>query len=104
MIENLNKTTLKENLHTIFRVFLADSSTLELELIEVTVLPSARQQEQVSAIFRGPSDFLLPQAIYPMEHEKLGEFGLFLVPVGKDQKGIQYEAFFNRIGVKEEEA
>ena len=41
----------------------------------------------------------LAQGIYQLEHAQFGTFGIFLVPVGRDQQGIEYEALFNRIGL-----
>ncbi|MCE2788654.1 MAG: hypothetical protein LW630_01945 [Saprospiraceae bacterium] len=35
-----------------------------------------------------------PQHMYTIEWEGLGQFDLFLVPVGPDQEGMQYEAVF----------
>ena len=36
-----------------------------------------------------------------MTHDSIGEFELFLVPVGRDDSGTFYEAVFNRL-VKQE--
>ncbi|HET7270466.1 MAG TPA: hypothetical protein VFI90_05205, partial [Rubrobacter sp.] len=47
-----------------------------------------------SIIFRGPGDVLLPQRIHKMQHDKIGSFELFLVPIGPDEKGLRYEAIF----------
>jgi hypothetical protein len=35
--------------------------------------------------------------MYQLQHERLGAFELFLVPVGQDQDGVYYEAVFNRL-------
>jgi hypothetical protein len=32
-----------------------------------------------------------------MEHEALGSFELFIVPIRKDDEGFYYEAVFNRV-------
>jgi hypothetical protein len=48
-----------------------------------------------SLIFVGKDPRVLPQRIYQMEHEKLGEIALFLVPVGKNAEGVSYQATFN---------
>jgi hypothetical protein len=44
--------------------------------------------------FVGPLQPVLPQRIYHMEHAAVGEFALFLVPVGPSAQGMQYEAVF----------
>lgn len=51
--------------------------------------------ERFSIFFQGPSEPFLPQGIYSLEHEQMGGFELFLVPLKKDQAGVQYEAVFN---------
>ena len=51
--------------------------------------------ERFSAFFDGPGAMKLPQAIYHLRHEKMGEFDLFLVPVSGDANGFRYEAVFN---------
>lgn len=39
----------------------------------------------------------LQQDVYAFEHAALGKFDLLLVPVGKDKKGLYYEALINRL-------
>jgi L-ascorbate metabolism protein UlaG (beta-lactamase superfamily) len=95
--EILTKEAFKENLNTRFRVSLGDANTTELELIEVLGTISTPRQEQFSIFFRGTPDYLLPQSTYQMEHEKLGEIDIFLVPVGREQDGFRYEAVFNYV-------
>ena len=38
---------------------------------------------------------VLPQRIYRLEHNGLGELDIFLVPIGKDADGVSYQAMFN---------
>jgi hypothetical protein len=45
-------------------------------------------------VFRGPKKPELPQKIYKLEHDKLGTFELFLVPIGLDKEGMRYQAIF----------
>jgi hypothetical protein len=85
-----------ESLDTKFKLYPETSDAIEVELVELTEGVSTPKQEQFALLFRGPLDHFLQQKIYRMEHEKLGEFDLFLVPVGRDQNGFQYEAVFNR--------
>jgi len=44
--------------------------------------------------FKGPVEPLLPQATYAVTHAELGEFPLFVVPVGRDPETTTYEAVF----------
>ena len=72
---------------------------LQLELIEVkSYRPHEHEQpgmERFSAFFTGPSDLLLPQAVYSLSHDQMGDFEIFLVPTFGDQRGYRYEAVFN---------
>jgi hypothetical protein len=63
-------------------------------------LYSERHQRQggrppFSLIFLGPGEFVLPQQIYALRHDALGELEIFLVPVGRDAEGVRYQAVFN---------
>ena len=51
--------------------------------------------ERFSAFFSGPGDRFLSQNTYSIEHDQMGTFALFLVPVKQDQNGFRYEAVFN---------
>ena len=95
MLENPVASMFSEHLNTTFRVQLAPSHALELELLDVTDA-SAPSQVRFSILFRGPQEPLLPQRIYPFEHDQLGAFDLFIVPIRRDKNGLYYEAVFNR--------
>jgi len=99
MTEDLTREALLEQLNSKFLMRLSDAEALELELASVTDLPSAAGQEQFSVIFRAPLNAPLAQGVYQLEHPQFGTFGIFLVPVGRDPQGLQYEALFNRIGL-----
>jgi hypothetical protein len=51
--------------------------------------------ERFSVFFSGPGDCYLPQKAYPLEHDQMGAFDIFLVPIGRDDRGYNYEAVFN---------
>ena len=76
--------------------------TIEAVLSEVKNLntePSISTEESkcFSLAFILPLNTSLPQKMYQLTHEKLGEMNLFLVPNGPDpvKKGMCYEALFN---------
>ena len=48
-------------------------------------------------LFNATARPVLAQQIYPFEHDRLGRFDLFIVPVGQDAQGLAYEAVFNRL-------
>jgi hypothetical protein len=59
-----------------------------------TFSKSAGKREPFSILFNTPGDTVLSQKIYRIEHDTLGTFDLFLVPINKDKQGVQYEAVF----------
>jgi hypothetical protein len=48
-----------------------------------------------SLLFRNAASFLFPQQTYQMRHPRLGEIGIFLVPVAREREGFLYQAVFN---------
>lgn len=96
MIENFTLDTFAPHMDSTFRLKRESADPLELKLVAATDVGSTPRQLQFSIVFRGPLDTPLVQAIYNLEHEKIGTFDLFIVPVRRDQEGIYYEAIFNR--------
>lgn len=92
----LNFETFAANLNTSFRVTSEEGPIVELRLI-VANDKSVPRQEMFSLIFIGPDQTFLPQRNYSIEHDQIGAFALFIVPIGRDEDGYQYEAVFNRI-------
>lgn len=96
MPDDIDKEIFREHLNTQFRIFFEPDTTLNLELVEVSEGISTPVQEQFSLIFRGPLETPFRQGMHRIEHEKMGELLLFLVPVGRKPEGMVYEAAFNR--------
>jgi len=102
MPERLTEEVFTRQLKTKFRVRpeTEGAPEVELELDEVTPFPtlshSRSDVERFSAYFYGPGDLFLPQKIYRLGHDELGEFEIFLVPVSRDQRGFRYEAVYSR--------
>ena len=97
MQEKLNSRVFSELLHTTFQVRIAGEAPLLLELFEVTEKDQSARVEQFFLVFRGPLTPHFPQGIYTLEHEKLGTFDLFIVPLGPDSAGMTYQVVFNRL-------
>ena len=98
MLEHLTQQSLSEQLNTKFRLSSGTGQNVELELVEVTDDGEvAGQTERFSALFRGSLEHFFQQGMYAMEHEQLGSFELFIVPIRKDEAGFYYEAVFNRV-------
>jgi hypothetical protein len=79
-----------------FRLRLDEESSVEVELAELRQGSSPPSYEQFSLLFRAPAEAPPEQRIYELEHEATGSFELFLVPVGRDEGGLLYEAVFSR--------
>jgi hypothetical protein len=93
----------EQQLGTAFRIFPDQTETPQVvHLSKVTRsqtmaqpgLDSAKPSPVISLIFRGPSGPGLPQNTYRVEHAQLGEFPLFLVPIGPNQGAVCYQAIF----------
>lgn len=55
----------------------------------------AAMRAPFSLLFRNASAFLFPQRIYAMRHPRIGDIGIFLVPIARDRDGFIYQALFN---------
>ena len=93
----LTEKEFSKYVNTKFRVTV--EPPVELELTEVKGYLSREHEEmgmeRFSAFFSGPGDRFLNQNTYSLEHDQMGTFALFLVPVKQDQNGFRYEAVFN---------
>ncbi|HEY3762547.1 MAG TPA: hypothetical protein VGN23_12445 [Verrucomicrobiae bacterium] len=98
-LDQLTPVNFSRLLNLRFRVCLDAANTLEAELIEVTPGHAMKDTpyENFSLLFNGPRHPVLPQGIYGFEQDNLGRFELFIVPVGQNQNGTQYQAVFNRL-------
>ena len=96
MAAPLTEEEFSKHVNTKFRVA---NAPVEFELTSVKGYAFGPDEqggmERFSVYFHGPGEPLLPQGIYSLEHEGMGNFDLFLVPLKKDQAGVQYEAVFN---------
>ena len=70
-----------------------DDGHVVAELIEAKPLGEVTDRP-FALLFRVAGDAPMPQRIHPVEHDRLGRFELFLVPVGPDDIGMRYEAIF----------
>lgn len=70
-----------------------------LELVSATTSGRPYRQgvrEPFSLIFRARTrEFYVPQALYPIVHPGAGEHTIFIVPIGPDDAGMQFQAVFN---------
>jgi Domain of unknown function (DUF6916) len=94
-LDDLNSKIFREQLHTQFTVH-AGGQPLLLELVEVSEREDSPRVEFFSLHFRGPLNPQLAQQIHRLEHERLGDFEIFLTPISADSQGAVYEAIFHR--------
>lgn len=73
-----------------------ESAKVELLLVEAVAKDVGPHAPRLafSLLFQGPADPFLPQATYRFEHSSLGLMEIFIVPLGHDEHGTTYEAFF----------
>jgi hypothetical protein len=94
----LTEKEFSQHLNSKFQLEFGDQK-LELELVEVKAyLPQGNEREgmeRFSVFFEGPGGTRLPQSVYSLTHDQMGEFDIFLVPISGDRKGFRYEAVFN---------
>jgi hypothetical protein len=103
--DDLSYATALEVLHSKFRIRLGETPITELELVATqehgglpqSGSPGAAETESFSLYFLGPINPVLPQGTYIFQQERLGEFSLFIVPIGRETNGIKYEAVINRL-------
>jgi len=95
MLAQIKPMTLTEQVDTEFEVMDDPSRTFGLKLTNVVEHVKTEHQETFSIYFHGPSDLFMAQGIHKLKHAELGELDIFLVPVGQDKDGFQYEAVFN---------
>ena len=100
MTQRLEHAEFTKHLNSTFRIRIDESHTVESKLTEVTELQLSPRQERFAVIFRTSNDVFLGQGQRPFEHDVMGNFELFLVPVGRDEEGTEYEAVFNRLAKK----
>ena len=96
MLETLTNESWSECLGGSFELLDDGRGTIIMMLAEVTGLGHGApgRRDPYSLVFRGPPAPILPQRIYRLRHEQMGDLELFLVPIGPDGEGMRYEAIF----------
>ena len=102
MLEKLEYADFLPYLDQPFHLQLEAGETLLLKLIAVEQIgdrslpgDDPARRRPFALIFRGPAGSRLPQRLYRLTHDQLGQLELFLVPIQPDQQGARYEAIFN---------
>jgi hypothetical protein len=91
MLETLTVDDFRPLLDDRFHVVPEGAESFDVELVEVTEIPrEPGGRAPFSLVFQGGPDPPLEQRIYRVEHDRLGELDIFLVPIAADR----YEAIF----------
>jgi hypothetical protein len=86
-----------KHLNTKFRIQLDEAETVEAELTNVSEHLVSPRQERFAIVFRTSNQTLFGQGLRRLDHDQMGSFDLFLVPIDRDDEGTYYEAVFNRL-------
>ena len=83
-----------------FTLHLGDGQEVGLRLSQAEATRSSAHSvsgERIpfSLVFVGPPETPLPQRTYEVEHQRLGRFPLFLVPIQPQHGQPRYEAIFS---------
>ena len=98
---NLTSADFAQHLNETFRISADALPGINADLVDVSDLPDrdragteSLRRRPFSLVCRGPPDRTLAQGIFTVEHDEMGSFDLFLVPIGPDDRGMRYEAVF----------
>ena len=87
----------RRQMNTAFAVHSADGTDARLVLARVFELPITKNVEQFSLIFHAPAGTRIPHGTHAFQHDALGHFDLFIVPVGApNRRRTLYQACFSR--------
>jgi uncharacterized protein DUF6916 len=86
-----------KHLNSTFRIRLSPEQTLDARLVEISEHMVSARQDRFAIVFETSNEVLIQQGIAPFEHDQMGDFQLFIVPIGRDEEGTRYEAVFNRV-------
>jgi hypothetical protein len=92
----LNAQIFRSHLHSRFQTE-SGGASISLELIEVEEPPTAPRLELFFVHFLGPAAPRLEQRIHRLQHDSLGTLDLFITAIGANDRGLIYEAVFNRL-------
>jgi hypothetical protein len=97
-LSDLTFESFDPHVNSTFAVALGDA-TADLTLTEATKQAAhpypGMTRDPFELLFRSAVQQVLPQRIYAFRHPAMGEFEMFIVPVGRDVDGVTYQAVFN---------
>jgi hypothetical protein len=76
-----------------------DLAGIPMTLTEAELLHASRGKPGLrppfSLVFVGKHQHVLEQRLYKFDLAGIGKVDIFLVPIGKDETGVSYQALFN---------
>jgi hypothetical protein len=88
-----------DKVEQIFVISEQNVPAIPLTLAEAELLPARQARPGIrppfSLTFLAKDPRVLPQRIYRLEHNDLGQLEIFLVPAAKNAQGVTYCATFN---------
>ena len=101
MLETFTLETFRRHVGEDFYVAAGQQTNLTVRLTSAADLSDKAVQDNrrtgrtpFSLLFHGPADTFIPQGTYTVRHQAMGEFPLFLVPLGPQDGHMRYEAIF----------
>lgn len=101
MLDTFTIDTFRRHLGEEFRIAVHQDGNLTVRLTSAEDLTersgagsSTSRRTPFSLLFHGPAEDYLRQGTYLIRHDAIGEFPLFLVPLGPEQGRMRYEAIF----------
>jgi hypothetical protein len=96
-LESATSETFAPHVGTAFQATSQTGDTLELVLTSCEESPASAPPDAVrtpfSLFFRdGDGSRYAPQQTFTIRHPALGEFSLFIVPLGPGEEGMRYQA------------
>lgn len=99
VLEDFSLATFAGHIGDEFQLEMTGAEAVSLSLTRAQPLGSetgnhAGGRAPFSLEFSGPATPILPQATYHFGHATIGEFEMFIVPLGPADGGMRYEAIF----------
>ncbi|HEV7642883.1 MAG TPA: hypothetical protein VGO50_02985 [Pyrinomonadaceae bacterium] len=97
MIKEFTRDEYAECVDTDFVFSFSPEYKVTMKLIEVTAEIEKFRQRTYVLTFTAPEDTPIVQGMAAFENEKIGQTQIFIVPVGKDSRGVIFESVFNKL-------
>ena len=100
MLDRLTSEDFEACLHQRFEIYYNATDAVESTLVDVATwgepysLGESTSRQPFSLLFLAEQEGHLPQQIYRVVNETLGELHIFLVPLGPESGKMRYEAVF----------